>query len=460
MPKIVFIQCRTAVNKAAVTRETRNGIVHIIISSATLPDNIVMNGILYPADEIASSFFTLERTLAPVEHPVNAEGNFIPAGDPLAISNFYAGAFNQNVRQEGGRVLLDKVINVQEALKTDRGKRLLDRIDELENNESPRAIHTSVGVFIEVEELAEPQVNEAGDRYSAVARGMVFDHDAILLDSVGAAQPHQGVGIAVNRKGEKLDVQRYVLNQEDLVTIPTTDVDKLSHEALRDRLFEALNTPPLSANWIDEVFDDRVIYMMGDQFFSVPYEVGNGVVTISGIPVPVEREVRFVPKTNSKKRGDKMRELILAKLKEAGIQVKTDISDDDLVARYNEMLAKANEDDAGGGEASNTGKSGGETTSDPGEADPVVTALQPVLDRLTAIETTLSGNREQEKNKLVQQIVDSKLYPNLSKEALTKLDVVDLEKMVGNTQVSFGIPSVTPNNTNSDKQVFSYDMPA
>lgn len=448
MPKTVFIQCRTVVNRDAVRRETQNGIEHIIISSATLPDNIVMNGVLYPAEEIATSFSTLERTLAPVEHPVDTEGNFIPASDPLAINHFYAGAFNQNVRREDGRILLDKVINVQEAIKTDRGKRLLDRINELESNDSPRPIHTSVGVFIELEELTEPQTNDAGESYGAVARGMVFDHDAILLDSVGAAQPHQGVGIAVNRKGEKLDVQRYLLNQEDLVTVPAADIGELSHEALRDKLFEALNTPPLSADWIDEVFDDRVIYRMNDQFFSVPYEVGNGVVTISGIPVPVDREVSFVPKTNSKRRGDKMRELILAKLKEAGIQVNADISDDELMARYNEMLTAS--DDKSSGE-------GGET--DPVVSDAVTRALQPVMDKITAIETTLSSNSEQEKAKLVQQVVDSKLYPNLSEEALTKLDVADLEKMVVNTQVSFGIPSIVPNSSDENTP-FSYKMPA
>lgn len=445
MPKTVFIQCRTVVNREAVRRETHNGIEHIIISSATLPDNIVMNNILYPAEEIAANFFTLERTLAPVEHPQDSEGNFIPASDPFAINHFYAGAFNQNVRREDGRVLLDKVINVQEASKTDRGKRLLDRINELENNETPRPIHTSVGVYIELEELKEPQTNDAGVSYGAVARGLVFDHDAILLDSVGAAQPHQGVGMAVNRKGEKLDVQRILLNQ-DIVTVPATDVGDLSHEALRDKLFEALNTPPLSATWIDEVFDNRVVYMMGEQFFSVPYEVGNGVVTISGIPVPVDREVRFVPKTNSKRRGDKMRELLLAKLKEAGIQVNADISDDDLMARYNEMLTASESDE------------GGETDPVISDSEAITKALQPLVDKITAIETTLSGNSEQEKTKLIQQIVDSKLYPNLSTEMLTKLDVADLEKMAVNTQTAFGLPSVPPNSSGGSP--FNYEMPA
>ena len=49
---------------------------------------------------------------------------------------------------------LDKVINVQKALKTDKGKRLLDRIEELETNEMARPIHTSVGVFVTLKMLS------------------------------------------------------------------------------------------------------------------------------------------------------------------------------------------------------------------------------------------------------------------------------------------------------------------
>jgi len=152
MPKRILIQCRTKVNSDSIRRETLDGVEHIIVSSATLPDDIVMNGGLYPADEIAISFETLEGTLAPVEHP-EIDGKFLPANDARAIHNFHAGAFNKNVKREGGRVHIDKFINVQEALKTERGKRLLDRVNELETNDNPRPIHTSTGVFLDVEEL-------------------------------------------------------------------------------------------------------------------------------------------------------------------------------------------------------------------------------------------------------------------------------------------------------------------
>ena len=40
----IMIQCRTTVNRDAVRRESIDGVEHIIVSSSTLPDDIVMNG--------------------------------------------------------------------------------------------------------------------------------------------------------------------------------------------------------------------------------------------------------------------------------------------------------------------------------------------------------------------------------------------------------------------------------
>lgn len=206
-----MVQCVSSVAKKNIVRQTVDGIEHIIVSSYTLPDDIVMNDILYPASEIEKSYQFLERTLAPVEHPTNSHGEFISATDPHAIHNFYAGAYNVNVTRENGRVHVEKHINVAEALKTDRGKRLLDRIDELETNEKPRPIHTSVGIFLTVEKCKKPKMNAAGQSYTMIARNMVPDHDAILLDSIGAATPEQGVGMAVNSNGEKVTVDRVMV---------------------------------------------------------------------------------------------------------------------------------------------------------------------------------------------------------------------------------------------------------
>ena len=165
----------------------------MIVPSATLPDNVVMNGILYPAEEIAKSYKGLERTPAPLGHPT-INGKFVSASDPEGINLGWFGAWNENVRQEDGRVLLDKVIDVAIANESERGRRVLSAIEKGE------AVHTSNALLCELE-AANGDVD-----YKFIARNMVWDHDAILLDEEGAATPEQGVGLMVNRAGNEIEV--------------------------------------------------------------------------------------------------------------------------------------------------------------------------------------------------------------------------------------------------------------
>lgn len=188
----VRINIRTLVNAAAIRTETRNGREVIVVPSATLPDNVIMNGIRYPAKAIEASYKTLERTLAPLGHPKAADGGFLNAADPEAINRHYIGAWNENVRREGGRVWLDKVIDVQAANACEGGKRVLAAIKE------GKPIHTSTGLLATLNELdGDPEAR-------AEIAEMTFDHDAILLDEPGAATPEQGVGMLVN--GQRVEV--------------------------------------------------------------------------------------------------------------------------------------------------------------------------------------------------------------------------------------------------------------
>lgn len=512
----MYAQCATQVDRSAVRREVIDGVEHVIINSYTMPDDIVMNGVLYPAAEIEKSYTALERTLAPVEHPKNSAGQYISATDPVAIHNYYAGAFNANVRREGKRVRVDKVINVAEAKKSERGRRLLDRINELETNADPRPIHTSTGVFIDAEPVPSPQTNAAGQEYTLIAHNIRFDHDAILLDSIGAAQPAQGVGMAVNHLGETVPVSRFEANatkaarnlplaptdttwdksaadkrvrahvgaedapnatyaryhlwydaedaenfgayklgfvdivdgrpmavpnalrnaaarltqtqgpsateQETIRGIIEGYLSKLranqdqSHSELHAELFEALNRPPMRADWVAEVYDDRVIFSVGEDYFEVPYTVGNDTVTISGIPTPVERVVTFAPRTNSKE-GNQMRDLMLQVLAKAGVTVNADISDNELLAKYNQMSQDA-------------------------IADVVTNAVKPLAERLDGIEAAAKAVAAAEVDQLATVVVNSGKYPALTVEEAKKLSVDALRGMAAATGQAHGLPLV------------------
>lgn len=190
----VRVNIRSLANTKAVRREKRNGRDVVIVPSATLPDDIVMNDVRYSADEIEKSFKGLERTPAPLGHPT-INGKFVSARDPEGINLGWIGAWNENVRREGGRVLLDKVIDVEMANRSEGGKAVLAAIDK------GGPVHTSTGLYC-LMEATNGDVN-----YKFDARDIEFDHDAILLDQEGAATPEQGVGMLVNAKGEQEEIE-------------------------------------------------------------------------------------------------------------------------------------------------------------------------------------------------------------------------------------------------------------
>jgi hypothetical protein len=192
--KQVRVNIRSVANVASVRKEKRNGRDVMIVPSATLPDDVVMNGIRYPAEEIAKSFATLNRTPAPYGHP-RVNGKFVSAREPEGINTSWIGAHNENARQEGGRVLLDKVIDIEVANRSEQGRAVLAAI------EAGGPVHTSTGLLCEL----EPVENAEGIR--ANARNIYFDHDAILLDEEGAATPEDGVGMLVNAKGEQQEIE-------------------------------------------------------------------------------------------------------------------------------------------------------------------------------------------------------------------------------------------------------------
>lgn len=184
----IRVNIRTAVNSSKIRTERRDGRDVIVVPSATLPDGIVMNGIRYPAEEIAKSFATLDGTPAPLGHPT-MNGSFVSASDPRGMVRGFVGAWNENVRREGGRVLLDKVIDVEFAKQLEGGKTILNAIEKGE------PIHTSTGLLCNLENCDGSQEDGA----KSVARNIHFDHDAILIGEDGAATPAQGVGMLVNK---------------------------------------------------------------------------------------------------------------------------------------------------------------------------------------------------------------------------------------------------------------------
>lgn len=191
-------------SKSKISTQIIDGKEHIVINEVVpIVDDIVMNGIFYPADEINKSYMTLNDNLMPLDHPrINNEN--VSALNPQAINNYYVGAWGRNVRKSDNKVLMDAYIDRKFAESTDKGRMLVNRLDDMMSGKNITPIHVSTGLTYTPDNQSG---SSKGKRYTAIARNMKFDHVAILPDKQGAATPEDGVGIFVNSNGEKSPIE-------------------------------------------------------------------------------------------------------------------------------------------------------------------------------------------------------------------------------------------------------------
>lgn len=255
----IRVNIRSVVNHASVREELDvNGRMCIVVPSKTLPDDVVMNDIKYPAAEIAKSFNTLEGTPAPMGHPI-VRGQYVGVGHSEAYP-FISGAINRNVKRVDGVVHLEKWIDKEYA--TRNHPSLIEAI----NKKQP--IHTSTGLTLERIEVAN------GADYKYEAHNMLFDHDAILLNEVGAATPEQGVGVFVNSAGDQYEVINSVLS-----------------EAADSELRNALRAALPEDTYLEDYDEKTVIYQSEDiGRVAQTYTITGGVALLTGEPYNVKRK--------------------------------------------------------------------------------------------------------------------------------------------------------------------------
>ncbi len=462
MKKLLF--CTQKLNSSDIRRESRHGVEHIILSSRTLPADIVMNGIHYSKKERDKSFKTLNRTPVTIEHP-EIDGVFVSANDPEIDFTFRFGAFNENAKiTADDRISLDKVINVQKALMTEKGKRLLDRIAELENNIDAKPIHTSVGVYIDVEEV-EPTTNALGQEYSLSAKDMFFDHDAILLDSDGAATPEQGTGIGVNK--ENVKIEYFMLNSDDeLNNIPKEfhkkaktlhSNQKVTFLKIFDEIYRQINLDNnkdehnfLLHESVDE--DSFVFETMSGEMFKSNYSVDNqGNIEVQNTRIPVERVVSFPPINSTEKDEDNsMRDAIIAELGKLGVTVNAEISKVDLMAKYKEALIAKNKGDGDDANTDDKDDKGGKELAEI-VANTVKKAIEPLLTKISGLEAEIKTDLNKELDDLSNIVANSDKYPDMEAITIKSLGLEKVKSMAANCGASYSVGNTTHvNNTESD----------
>ena len=279
MSKEARVNMRVSVNHAAIRYETHNGREHMVIPSFTLPDGVVMNGGMYPHDEIEKSYKSLEGTLAPLSHP-QVDGDYVAANQAEAINAHHIGAWNRNVKRVGNRVALEKWVDIEFAKTTEGGRQLIEAV----NNGSP--IHTSTGIFLNRE------MTPNADGYGWIARDMTFDHDAILLNEVGAATPEDGVGMMVNKT---LVINSVVPTVNDDEALKDSYGDKLS--LLSAAVSERFGSPDAYA-YVEDFDDEGLVFSTPQGQYRIRYHMEDGNPILTGDQKEVTRKTEYIVKNS------------------------------------------------------------------------------------------------------------------------------------------------------------------
>lgn len=434
-----------AINASNISTTTINGQEHYVIRGAVpIVDDIVMNGGLYPAEEINNSYQTMERKLMPIGHPM-VNGKYVSANDPQAVNDYYAGAWAQNVSKANDKVVMDVYVNKAVADTKPDGKRLIQRLDDMITGNNADPIHVSTGLLLNKEQKAG---ESKGKKHSWVAHNMQFDHIAILLDEPGAGTPDEGVGMFVNADGQEADVESTSLIDAanslkdgwwNKVKFFISNASEMSFDDIYQALRMSIKQDDKKWRYVVSVWPDHFVYEEDGEntkpkLFDQKYLISDKVVTLVGDPVEVVRKpTEYEVKTNGE--INPMKELIINALQAAGKPTEGK-SDAELMDAYNQMKAE---------EA--TAKKKGDEEIDPETGKPKIKeqatnneempAWAKVLtEQVTALNSQFNANSDKEKGEKRAAV---KLAMNMSDEEVADLDGKALDAMYAKCQTSFGL---------------------
>lgn len=438
-----------AINASNISTTTIDGAEHYVIRGVVpIVDDIVMNGGLYPAEEINNSYQSMEGKLMPLSHP-KVDGNYVSANDPRAVNKYHAGAWAQNVSKAGDKVVMDVYVNKSVAESKPDGKRLIERLDGMVANTNTDPIHVSTGLLTNKETRAG---ESKGKKHSWIARNMRFDHIAILLDEPGAGTPEEGVGMFVNADGEQGEVENASITEAanntrdglwNKVKFYFANSAQMSFDDIYQALRMAIKSDDKTWRYIVSVWPDHFVYEQDGegvtrQLFDQKYLMADGVATLVGDPVEVVRKpTEYEIKTNGD--SNPMKDMIINALKAAGKPTEGK-SEAELLDAYNQMKAeetakKKGGDDEGDDIDPDTGKPKKKPTPT-NNTEQAPAWFTPFAEKLNSIESGLTANADKEK---VVKRAAVKAKFGLDDAAINSLDGAALDSFYAQCQTSAGL---------------------
>ena len=412
-----LVNISSLVINSEIHTEVIEGVEFTVIPSKTLPKDVVMNSILYPSEEVEAAINTLDGSPVTLSHPI-VSGRFADAYAPLAQALYgLGGAFNRVKGQtDDGRWIVEKLIPTEQLHNTERGKKLAEAI------KGKKPIHTSTGVYL----TREPEIgtNAAGQEYQYRAKIDKFNHDAILLNEIGAATPEQGVGIFVNADGEQeVEVMYCNLSSGEDFSLSSNQIRrKLEKAADEACLFSSLSEKGEDDVYceIDDYNEDTAIFYTRFGLYSVKYAITNGEIEFIGDIKKVETQRNYVFGGVIGKIVD----IVKSVVKSTGQDEQSEIPMNN--SREGKQVEKQEAEkmiaDALAVNSQNIEQK---------IADAVASGLA------SALAANKAATEQAEKDSLIQQVVNAKLLPE---EAAKECGIAALKAMIANhKQPAFGL---------------------
>ncbi len=397
-----FVTVTNRVNNSKIRVEKYRGDDIIVVPSYMHPADIVMNGIMYPEEESRVAAPMFSGVPVPFGHPVDEDGNFVSASSEIGANYYNFGAFNGNASydEKSKRIFAEVRINKRKAQESEEGRRVLEAIEKGE------PISTSTGLFLDIEELEQPAVNSMGQEYSMVARNLIPDHNAILLDEAPAASVDTGTGMMVNRDGKQVE---YAGNLDDSMQELESELYRAVHEEFSDP--ENLDHAYV-ADWNHE---ELVYIVSGDSYRIGWMHTDDGEIQFVGESQPVKRRTLWEAVKNlfarsgqtsynqsqrgrggrvldTLNRGDEMalRQKLIDKLKANKVELDYEKVTDEQLLEAVDNLTATNKADKEPEEPK------GEVEANDAVVSAINSALKPLTDKVDALEAKLNAEKETE----------------------------------------------------------------
>ena len=366
-------------------RNVKDGVWQILGIPITV-DDAVMNGILYSKDDNAAGLSSYRNKVVTLRHPEDDNGHGISATDGQALANHFSGGHIINTYNHNGINYADAQFKEKMMLAQDNGEYYVNR---LKNGEP---IGISTGLYFDGNN--ESGTNAQGKDYMAVARNQVGDHVAMLPDS---EPPAGGAATFITFNGENDDQVLTVNIDEVLATV-------------NDEMTQVINE--MAENDKEKSLLAKFFAVCKQAFATNKNDCDNVNLTDNALII-----------TNQE--GDAMRDTLIAMLAAKGITVNAEISDADLLAKYNEA---------------NT----------PDIAAAINAAIAPLTEKLEAVNAELAANKDKEIDALAKQAAP---LLGLDEAEAKALGVNALHKTLAKHGVNVDAPLATNHKSPKAKEV-------